>query len=190
MVPITPVFGPEAGLPDRRGRSGRRTVADVDVRLLSTHAACAADLVGPAVSVGPDASLGTVRQALAGGPDGGQDLVLVTEHGVLLGVATERDVVAALSPYLDTASEQARDLHTLRRPVHQVMEHHPVTVRPDDLVEDVARVLLAHRLSAVPVVEPTGHCVGVVGWRDVLAHVVPGAASAEPTVPSSRTPPT
>src|SRR5689334_9182717 len=99
----------------------------------------AADLMGrPPVTVGPDATLGTVRQVMT---SHGVDHALVVEDSALRGVVTDRDVLRALSPYLDTASEQARDLQTLRRPAHQVMDHHPLTVTPDADLTTVARLL-------------------------------------------------
>jgi acetoin utilization protein AcuB len=144
----------------------------------------AADLMsGPAITVGLDATLGTVRQIFV---SHGVQHVLVVEDSVLRGVVSDREVLRALSPYLDTASEQARDLQTLRRPVHQVMDHHPVVVAPDADLDQVARVFAAHRFSWLPVVEPTGHPVGVIGWRDLLAHFLP-ALRTEAAVPASRT---
>jgi acetoin utilization protein AcuB len=146
----------------------------------------AADLIGgPPVTVGPDATLGTVRQVFAGH---GVEHVLVVEDSVLRGVVSDREVLQALSPYLDTASEQARDLQTLRRPVHQVMDHHPLTVAPEVGIEDVAHLLAAHRVSWLPVVDPSGHPLGVVTWRDLLAHFVPELRGEAPTVPASRSP--
>ncbi len=148
----------------------------------------AADLMGgPALAVGPDATLGTVRQVLAGS---GVEHVLVVEDSVLRGVVSERDVLQALSPYLGTASEQARDLQTLRRPVHQVMDHHPVTVRPDAGLDEVARLVASPRSCALPVVAQGGHPLGVITWRDLLEHLLPALRPERPggTVPTSRVP--
>ncbi len=156
--------------------------------------ACAADLMSsPPATVGPDATLGTVRQVLAGH---GAHHVLVVEDSVLRGVVSDREVLRALSPYLDTASEQARDLQTLRRPVHQVMDHRPVTVAPETGLEEVAQLFASDRTAWLPVVTPTGHPLGVITWSDLLGHFLPslGAPSAvrsdAPTaaVPASRTP--
>jgi acetoin utilization protein AcuB len=145
----------------------------------------ATDLMsGPPISVGPDATLGTVRQVLTGH---GVQHVLVVEDSVLRGVVSDREVLRALSPYLDTASEQARDLQTLRRPVHQVMDHHPVTVRPEADLDEVARLFTTHRLTWLPVVEPSGHPLGAIAWHDLLAHLVP-SVRPEASVPASRTP--
>jgi hypothetical protein len=39
----------------------------------------------------------------------------------LCGVISDRDLLRALSPYVGTASENARDTATLRKRVHQIM---------------------------------------------------------------------
>ena len=146
----------------------------------------AAELMsGSAVSVGLDATLGTVRQVFV---SHGVQQVLVVEDSVLRGVVSDRDVLRALSPYLDTASEQARDLQTLRRPVHQVMDHRPVTVRPEASLEEVIRLFSTHRFSWLPVVEATGHPLGVITWRDLLAWFAPEVRPGTGAVPASRTP--
>ena len=150
----------------------------------------AADLMsGPPITVGLDATLGTLRQIFVS--HGVRD-VLVVEDSVLRGVVSDREVLRALSPYLDTASEQARDLQTLRRPVHQVMDHRPVTVGPDATLTEVARLFATHRCSWLPVVEPSGHPLGVISWCDLLGHFLP-EVRPEPvtvpvTVPASRSP--
>ena len=153
---------------------------------LSLGTVRAADLMsGPPITVGPDATLGTVRQVFV---SHGVQHVLVVEDSVLRGVVSDREVLRALSPYLDTASEQARDLQTLRRPVHQVMDHHPVTVGPEATLDDVARLFATHRFSWLPVVEASGHPLGVVTWRDLLGHFVPELRAEPGAVPASRTP--
>ena len=153
---------------------------------MSLGTTCAAELMsGPPITVGLDATLGTLRQIFV---SHGVQHVLVVEDSVLRGVVSDREVLRALSPYLDTASAQARDLQTLRRPVHQVMDHHPVTVRPEAGLEEIAARVAAHRFSWLPVVEPTGHPLGVVTWRDLLGHFLPGLRSETGGVPASRTP--
>jgi CBS domain-containing protein len=49
-----------------------------------------------------------------------------------------------------------------------VMTHDVITVSPEDLVQDVARTLLKHRISGVPVVDKQGKIVGVVSEGDLM----------------------
>src|SRR3954454_19425252 len=48
------------------------------------------------------------------------------------------------------------------------MDADPVTVRPDDDVEHVLRLLRRHRLDGVPVVNEGGRCVGIVTEADLV----------------------
>src|SRR3982750_4436617 len=52
--------------------------------------------------------------------------------------------------------------------VREVMDAEPVTVRPDDDVEDVLHILRRHELPGVPVVNDGGRCVGIVTEADLV----------------------
>jgi acetoin utilization protein AcuB len=95
-------------------------------------------------------------------------LLVVDEHGKLSGVVSDRDLLKALSPYVGSAAETARDLATLNKRVHQIMSRNPVTLRPDSSVSEAARLILEHRISCIPVVNGAGKPVGIVSWRDLL----------------------
>ena len=52
--------------------------------------------------------------------------------------------------------------------VREIMDAAPVTVRPDDDVEDVLHLLRRHELPGVPVVNDGGRCVGIVTESDLV----------------------
>ena len=58
-------------------------------------------------------------------------LLVVDTGKTLCGVISDRDLLRALSPYVGTASENARDTATLRKRVHQIMSRKPVTLPPE-----------------------------------------------------------
>jgi CBS-domain-containing membrane protein len=66
-----------------------------------------------------------------------------------------------------------------------------VTVAPDAAVKDVARLLLRHAISAVPVVDADGHLVGIVSELDLLLGDVPADPTAHvmPPEPEAGAPP-
>ncbi len=45
----------------------------------------------------------------------------------------------------------------------------PVTVTPEETVEHAARLMYKHRVGRLPVVDASGHLVGIIGRADVLA---------------------
>ena len=46
--------------------------------------------------------------------------------------------------------------------IRNFMTPDPVTVQPETPVEDIAKLLLAHRINGVPVVDGVGRLLGVV----------------------------
>lgn len=59
------------------------------------------------------------------------------------------------------------------------MNPHVISVRPETSVGDVQTLLLEHGLSGAPVVDATGHALGVVSLRDLLRHLSVPATAAE-----------
>ena len=87
--------------------------------------------------------------------------VAVCEEGRLVGIFTERDVLALSGD----GSELDRVL------VRDVMTRAPVTVNADVTVLDAARLMGERRIRHLPVVEGE-NLLGMVGIRDVLGSLV------------------
>jgi len=100
-------------------------------------------------------------------------LLVVDSDKKLCGVISDRDLLRALSPYIGTLSENARDTATLHKRVHQIMSRQPVTLPPEATVADAVKLFLEHRVSCIPVVGPGFKAVGIVSWRDVLKSLLP-----------------
>ncbi|MEF8816855.1 MAG: CBS domain-containing protein [Salinibacter sp.] len=120
------------------------------------------------VTVTPDAALVDIRKRLQ---EGGFNHMLVIEDGTLCGVISDRDVLKAISPFLDTYSEKHRDVKTLSQPASEIMQDDPITVTPDTAIEEASRMLLDHRVSSLPVVEGSD-LVGIVTGKDMLEYYV------------------
>lgn len=101
-------------------------------------------------------------------------LLVVDEHAKLSGVLSDRDLLRAMSPYVGSAAETARDLATLNKRVHQIMTRRPLTLRPHSSVAEAAALLLENRISCVPVVDGDFKPVGIVSWRDLLRILASG----------------
>jgi CBS domain-containing protein len=52
--------------------------------------------------------------------------------------------------------------------VREIMETDVPTVRPEDPVEDVLRILRRHELQGVPVINDGGRCVGIITESDLV----------------------
>jgi len=100
--------------------------------------------------------------------------VLVVEDGKLFGVVSDRDLLRALSPFVGSTVETARDAATLNKRAHQIMSRKPVTLGPDAEIADATRLFLEHTISCIPIVDAAFRPVGIVTWRDVLRSLAPG----------------
>ena len=112
--------------------------------------------------------------------------LLVIEAGELIGVISDRDLLSALSPYLNTPSEQRRDERTLHRRAHHIMSRRLVTVTRATPIAHAAALLLKHGIGCLPVVSTVpvrtyagSHLrlvtiertiEGIVTWRDIMAY--------------------
>ena len=94
--------------------------------------------------------------------------LLVMEDNILFGVISDRDVLKALSPFLNTLAEQVRDLLTLKKKAHQIMNRNPITITKEASLENAAQLMLKNTISCLPVVSPDGHVEGIITWKDLL----------------------
>ncbi len=117
------------------------------------------------VTVGMDASLRYISRMFE---EGEFHHVLVVEDGELFGVVSERDVLRASSPFLNTGCEQNRDIATLSKRAHQLMSRKPFTITAEADAEDAVRLMLQKSISCLPVVSSDGQLVGIVTTKDFL----------------------
>jgi len=82
--------------------------------------------------------------------------VLVMEGDRLVGIFTERDTVRALSQTYDAPSHE----------VSSWMTANPITIRPETLVQDALRTMLANNFRHLPVMNGDD-VAGIVSIRDL-----------------------
>jgi acetoin utilization protein AcuB len=101
-------------------------------------------------------------------------LLVLDDDGSLYGVVSDRDLLRALSPFIGSTVETARDAATLNKTVHQIMSRKPITLTPEASVADAINVFMTHPVSCIPVVDGKSQPVGIVSWRDVLRSIASG----------------
>ena len=93
---------------------------------------------------------------------------IIGDEGELVGIISDRDVLANVSPFAGTINERTADANSLKRRVHQIMTRDPHTADPAEPAEQAAIIILNQRISALPIVEQSGRLVGSVTTRDAL----------------------
>jgi acetoin utilization protein AcuB len=101
-------------------------------------------------------------------------LLVLDDRGALKGVVSDRDLLKALSPYVGSVAENARDIATLNKRVHQIMSRNLITLRRRASVTEAIQLFLDHRISCIPIVDEVMKPVGILSWRDVLKTLLAG----------------
>jgi len=85
----------------------------------------------------------------------------VVDNGRLIGIVTDRDIVVR-------AIAEQRD--PSRTTVDEVASHDPVTVSPEQDLDEALELMAYHQVRRLPVVED-GHLVGMLAQADVALQV-------------------
>jgi CBS domain-containing protein len=110
------------------------------------------------IEVAPEDTLGEVAEQMTAKNVGA---VVVKDHGTLIGILTERDLLKAM----------AARVHSSEARVRQWMTADPVTTSADADVEDASQVMLEHGFRHLPVLDEEGHVAGIVSLRRVIGAV-------------------
>jgi len=90
----------------------------------------------------------------------------VVKDGALIGIITDRDLRSFLSNSLLSPPEERE--HALGTEVNEIMTTHPLTVAPDDELQDAVELLLEEKIGGVPVINESERLVGIITYIDVL----------------------
>ncbi|MEZ4735414.1 MAG: CBS domain-containing protein [Caldilineaceae bacterium] len=95
---------------------------------------------------------------------------VVDRRNVLVGILTMSDVLRTV-PLFFQGADLSTDLLLNDQRVTQVMTTDPITISPDDTVQDAAELMLEYQVSGLPVVED-GRVIGVITESDIFRLVV------------------
>ena len=126
----------------------------------------------PAATCASDGDLGTVVKAMREHHCG--FLPVVDTHGIVVGVVTDRDVCLA-------ADTVHRPLNRIS--VKETMSHPVTSCFPDENLKVVLGTMARHRVRRLPVLDRSGHLLGVMSIDDIVqAPARRGAPTAEEIV--------
>jgi acetoin utilization protein AcuB len=94
--------------------------------------------------------------------------LVIIEEGKLMGVLSERDLLLAISPYVNSNVYTTRDLATLNQRVGQILERHPLYLDDHSELEDAIDMFDKNHISCIPIVDADFVPVGVVTKSDII----------------------
>src|SRR5947209_18132590 len=109
----------------------------------------------------------SVREAARAMQDGDIGDVIVLENNRVCGIVTDRDIVVRT-----VAEAQDPAITTLA----DICSHRLLVVAPTDSLEEAVRLMRAHAIRRLPVVEEGGKAVGIVSLGDLAVERDPGSA--------------
>lgn len=101
--------------------------------------------------------------------------LLVEENDKLVGIVSDRDVLARVSPFLDTPEENEKDRALLKTPVANFMSKDIITVDRKTIIECASILLIENNISCLPVVKNDNEIDGILSWKDLLQYSVYGS---------------
>lgn len=117
------------------------------------------------VAVAPEDTLGEAAERMAGNDVGS---AVVLEHGRLIGILTERDLLKAVAGRVHSSEARVREWMTLD----------PVTAREQTTRAEALETMMEQGFRHLPVVDGE-RTLGVVSIRDVMRADMQAAARAE-----------
>ncbi len=129
------------------------------------------------ISIGMDTTLGTAMNVCV--ENRIRHLPVLDDDEKLVGLLTDRDIRASISPRLGSLSENNADRESLRRHVHVTMIRDLITAYPEMPLAKAASLMLEHRIGCLPVIDKNRHLVGIVTTSDFL-RLVAGCQSQAP----------
>jgi acetoin utilization protein AcuB len=92
----------------------------------------------------------------------------VVEKNKVVGIVTDRDIRHFIIPRKDPKTKGKFNYQLRELAVEDVMTPDPITVTPNNRIDQVARLMLEHKIGGLPVVDKKQRLVGIVTEEDAL----------------------
>ena len=94
--------------------------------------------------------------------------LLVLERGRLAGIMSDRDLLKAVGPKVDSLAATSHDLASLDKLAHQIMTRAPITLSEFAFVKEAVGIFNTHKISVIPIIDDECRPVGILSWRDIM----------------------
>ena len=94
----------------------------------------------------------------------------VTKEGKLVGIISDRDLRQMGGRASVKLPKGDRDDAYLQLPVEEAMTLNVITIRERQSVQDAIALMVTHKISGLPVIDPDGALIGMLSEQDVLKY--------------------
>jgi len=95
-------------------------------------------------------------------------LPVVTQHNMLVGILTDRDLNEAVIP-ADPSRSTRSMYHTVKNiKIKKIMTPNPITIGTEAPIRQAAQILLDRKIDCLPVMNPDGRLTGILTSTDIL----------------------
>ena len=95
-------------------------------------------------------------------------LPVVNKDGRMVGIVSERDLLHAAPSPASSLSIWEMNYLLWKLKIDELMTKNVLTVTPDMPIEEAARLMVAHKIGGLPVVDEAKHVVGVITETDIF----------------------
>lgn len=117
------------------------------------------------ITAGPDTAILDARQLML--KERIRHLLVTEADGTLVGIVTDRDIRLNLPSKATSLSVWEINHLLTKLMVEQVMTQSVITVGPDRPAREAARLMLDHKIGALPVLDD-GRLVGIITETDIV----------------------
>ena len=132
-------------------------------------------MTGAPIMVGPDTSIFEAKARMTA--ERIRHLIVVAGAD-LVGIVTDRDIRLNLPSQATSLSMWEANYLLARLTVGKVMSKSVIVIGPDREAHDAARLMLEHRIGALPVTD-AGRVIGIITETDILRAFVRAGESLE-----------
>ena len=97
---------------------------------------------------------------------------VIDEDNELVGIISQTDLLKLILFYGSTRNRLLVEKCFMGIPsIRSIMSLHPITLSPDDTVDEAAYLMFEHKIQSIPVVE-NKRVVGIVGKIDMIGRIL------------------
>ncbi|NBW39419.1 CBS domain-containing protein [bacterium] len=97
----------------------------------------------------------------------------ILDDETLVGIVSDRELRGYVLPTDALEADWDMIRARLQEPISHISQSNPLTLGPDDEIDDAIELMLEQDIGAIPVVEPAeGYLMGMVSYVDILRHAL------------------